>query len=110
MNEQQPTFVYEDIRSSSKKSGTVKRSIQNYGNGVFRHLDKVVKTIAFLVSLAVLLIFAAGALILWKLDHTFTLIALCVLVAGALLALITLFLIYAIGHIISQNNEILKHL
>ena len=103
-------FVYEDIRSSSGKKHTVKKQIDNYGNGVFRHLDRIIKAIAFFLSIAVLLLFALGAFLLIKVDKTFYLIALCLLIAGIVFSLIVLFLIYAIGHLISQNNEILKRL
>ncbi len=104
---------FEDIRSSSTptpKKESIRYAAQNYGNGVARHLDKVIKAISFIVALCVLLIFVVGALILVKLDKIFSIVALCVLIVGILLALIILFLIYAIGHLISQNNEIIRRL
>ena len=44
------------------------------------------------------------------LDKIFAIIAVAVFAVGIILAIIALFLIYAIGHMISQNNEIIKKL
>ena len=110
--EERPIMEFEDIRSDSGGySGmNTRKASKKKKKGTARHLDRIVKAIAFLVALVILLIFAAGAFILYKLDKSFGMIALCVLIAGVAFALIVLFLIYAIGHIITQNNEILKRL
>ncbi len=44
------------------------------------------------------------------LDKIFAIVAVAVFILGIILSVISLFLIYAIGHLISQNNEILKRL
>lgn len=111
-------IFYEDISSSSRPVQPTRKSTkynakataENYGNGVFKHLDKVIKTISFIVSLGILLVFTAAAAILVMLDKIFAIIAVAVFAVGIVLAIIALFLIYAIGHIISQNNEIIKKL
>ena len=99
--------VFEDIHSSSQEA-VIPASKKK--KGTITHIDKIVKSIAFLVALFVFLVFAAGAYILYKMDTDFSLISLCLLIAGAVFSLIALFLIYALGHIITQNNEILKRL
>lgn len=123
-DELQRELTFEDILSTSeeetKESGEekpVKKPEKNpkkksgkRKKGTARALDKIVKAIAFLVALFVLLLFGAGAFIIYKMDKSFSMIALCVLIAGISFSLITLFMIYAIGHIITQNNEILKRL
>ena len=104
-------FVFEDISSASEEmKARTRKTSGKRKKGAAICLDKIVKAIAFIVALFVLLIFAAGALILYKMDKSFAMIALCILIAGIALALIFLFLIYAIGHMITQNNEILKRL
>ncbi len=105
-------FVFEDISSSTpeKKKASLRKATQNYGNGVFKHLDKTIKTISFLVSLGILLIFAAIAVVLVILDEIFAVVAVAVFIVGIVLSIIVLFLIYATGHLISQNNEIMKRL
>lgn len=105
-------FMFEDISSSSlpKSKKSLKAATENYGNGVFKNLDKIIKAIAFIVSLGILLIFAAAAVVLVMLDKIFMIVSVCLFIVGIILAAITLFLIYAVGHLISQNNEIIKRL
>ena len=109
-------FEFEDVQSISEQQKrrntgrTTTKKSRKPKKGTARCLDKIVKAIAFLLALFVLLLFAAGAYILYKMDKSFSMIALCVLIAGVSFSLITLFMIYAIGHIITQNNEILKRL
>ena len=105
-------LMFEDISSSSlpKTKSSLKAVSQNYGNGVFKHLDKIIKAISFIVSLGILLMFAAVAAVLVMLDKIFAVVAVAVFIVGIILSLMVLFLIYAVGHLISQNNEILKRL
>ena len=112
MNDNNEDFLFEDISSSSipKTKSSLKAVTENYGNGVFKHLDKIIKAIAFIVSIATLLIFAAAAAVLVMLDKIFAVVSVAFLIVGIILALIILFLIYAVGHLISQNNEIIKRL
>ena len=62
------------------------------------------------MAIGILLIFSAAAAVLVMLDKIFAVIAVAVFIVGIILALISLFLIYAVGHLISQNNEIIKRL
>ena len=105
-------LMFEDISSSSlpKTKNSLKAVSQNYGNGVFKHLDKIIKAISFIVSIGILLVFAAVAAVLVMLDKIFAVVAVVVFIVGIILSLMVLFLIYAVGHLISQNNEILKRL
>ena len=105
-------LMFEDISSSSlpKTKSSLKAVSQNYGNGVFKHLDKIIKAISFIVSLGILLMFAAVAAVLVMLDKIFAVVAVAVFIVGIILSLIVLFLIYAVGHLISHNNEIIKRL
>ena len=105
-------LMFEDISSSSlpKTKNSLKAVSQNYGNGVFKHLDKIIKAISFIVSIGILLMFAAVAAVLVMLDKIFAVVAVAVLIVGIILSLVVLFLIYAVGHLISQNNEIIKRL
>lgn len=105
-------LMFEDISSSSlpKTKSSLKAVSQNYGNGVFKHLDKIIKAISFIVSLGILLMFAAVAAVLVMLDKIFAVVAVAVFIVGIILSLMVLFLIYAVGHLISQNNEIIKRL
>ena len=60
------------------------------------------------MAIAILLLFIAAAVILYVLDKMFMILSAVILAIGIVIALISLFLIYGLGHIITQNNEILK--
>ena len=110
-NNTENKFVFEDISSTSPtfKSEMV-AAANEYSNGAFRNIDKVIKVISFIVAIAIALVFFAIAAVLVMLDKTFTVIAVAVVVVGLVLSLICLFLIYGIGHIITKNKQILRHL
>jgi len=102
-------FVFEDISSSSKPKGIITSS-NEYANGASRHLDKIIKAISFIVALLVAAIFFVIAAVIVQLDESFKIIALAIVIVGIILALICLFLIYGLGHIITQNKQILRRL
>lgn len=105
-------IIYEDISSSTKKNKIreLNTAVRNYENGALRHIDKVVKAISFIVAIGILLIFTALAAVLVTLDKIFAAIAVAVFIAGIILALISLFIIFALGHTITLCKEILKRL
>ncbi len=101
----------EDISSVSKEyiqKNTVPDSI--YGKGMFKHLGGIIKAIAFMISFVVLIASFVLAYFLFSKDMLFMAISLAIIIFGTFLALIVLFLIYALGHIVHQNNEILKQI
>lgn len=110
-NSTEKDFVFEDISSSSPsfKKELITAS-KEYGEGSFRHIDKVIKAISFIVAFIILLVFFGIAAVLVMLDQSFKVIALAVVVIGVILSLISLFLIFGIGHIITQNKQILRRL
>lgn len=119
-------IVYEDISSTSpepvvdaakktkraaKKAAKVaKRAADSYANATFKNIDKAIKIIAFVVAASFFLVFLLGAAVLYLMDKSLIFLCALILVLGAAISLIFLFLIYGIGHIISQNKEILKKL
>ncbi len=120
MNESPEFMEYEDISSSSnaelKKVGKfakVKKVLALISakiDNLMKRIDKVIKIISFVVAIGIFLVFAALAAVLILIDSFFILIAIGVLILGTVFALISLFLIYGLGHLISQNNEILEKL
>ena len=102
----------EDIVSTSpqakktEKKETSARSIKGVANG----LGSIIKAISFLVAFAVLALFVAVAYILYTKDPLFTAISIAVIISVVVISTIVMFLIFAIGQIITQNNEILKKL
>ena len=97
--------LFEDISSSTEKT-----IIDKYTNKAISNIDKVIKFFAFVVAIGIFLVFAAVAIILVLLDSIFTIVAVGVLILGIVIAIIALFLIYGMGQIMTQNNEILRRL
>lgn len=109
-----PDSGVEDISSSS--GSTVKRKpqksgpIANYGNGIFKNLGSIIKMISFFIAFAILAVSFVAAFFLFSKDSFFMAISLGILIFGIVVAAITMFIIYGIGHVICQNNEILRQL
>lgn len=97
--------ITEDEEPKTAKLPLLKRIPEFFRIG---NIDKILKIVAFTVSIAILLVFVLVSVIIVLLDETLMLIAVAVLIIGLLLSLINLFIIYGLGHIIAQNNEILK--
>jgi len=100
---------FEDISSSTPKE-RLNLSAKAYSEGAFKNIDKVIKAIAVIVAVCIFLLFAAVAAVLFLFDSIFLILSIGLLIFGIILSLITMYLIYGIGHIISQNKEILKRL
>lgn len=107
-----------DIMSSStpkseekeKPIELMKESIDRYGNGMFKYMGGIVKFIAFMICfLIIILSFVAGFFFYSKASSDIV-IAIAIIGAGCSVALITLFMIYSVGHLICQNNEIITRL
>jgi len=110
-NSTEKDFVFEDISSTSPSfRKEIISASKDYGNGAFRHIDIIIKIIAFIVAIIVLVVFFGIAAVLMLLDQSFKVIALAVVIVGVILSLITLFLIFGLGHIITLNKQILKRL
>lgn len=105
---------FEDISSSSvpirPELPFYKKFVSGFGDYIFKNLSEIIKGIAIAVSAAIVLIFIIIAFLLIKLDSFFVAIAIGVIIVGIIIAAITLFLIYALGHMIAQNQEILEKL
>lgn len=102
-------MTFEDISSSTSVKKR-KSASKEYGEGAFKNIDKVIKVISFLVSISTFLVSAVIAVVLALYDSVFLIISIGLLIFGILMALLLLFLIYGLGHIITQNKEILKRL
>lgn len=104
----------EDISSSSPSLKKSKKKSDNpitaYGNGIFKNLSGIIKAIAFIIAFFIIAVSFVLAYFLFSSDKLFMAISLGILIFGTAVAAIVMFLIYAIGHLISQNNEILKKL
>ena len=128
-------FQFEDISSSSKpkssmenvvkKTGKITKTVaqntkkaakfakklsDDYGEFSFKNIAGMIKLIAFVVSIGVALLFLVAAAIVFILDKTLFFLSALILLFGFAVALISLYLIYGLGLLISQNKEILRRL
>lgn len=71
-------------------------------------LSIAVKVISFLVSFAIIAVFMLIAFILYNKEPLFEAISIALMILGIIIGTITMILIYGLGHVISQNNEILR--
>lgn len=100
-------IVFEDISSSSKTKNV---GFDDFAEKGFKNIDKIIKSIAYILAICVLVIFLALAAVVFLMDKSFYLVSVLIIAVGLALALVVLFLTYGLGHIISQNKEILKRL
>ena len=96
--------------SSKSKDFKLKDPVDLYGKFIYRNLGKTIKFIAYLVAIITLFIGVAAALFIAKSYSGFMTIGFGLLLLFAVVAFIEFFIIYGIGHVIDQNNEILKRL
>lgn len=84
--------------------------LEEYGNGIFKKLGGIIKAISFIVSSFFFFVVLVLALLLYMIDPFFLPFAIALVILGAITALIVMFLIYGLGQVICQNNEILTRL
>ena len=72
------------------------------------HLGTVIKIIAFIVGFGIILASLALGIMLFASKTGLSAISLLVIIGGTVFAAILFFPLYGIGHIICQNNEILR--
>ncbi len=103
-----------DISSRSKSFAKTAKEFteitEKYGNGVFKNLGTIIKCIAFILCFLTIIISIVGAFFLFSFDKFFIVLSLGIVVFGIVAGLIILFLIYGMGQIICQNNEIISRL
>ncbi len=115
-NNQNQEFIYEDITSNSptasnkEKAKKIAKPIVKYADGIFKHLGNVIKAIGFLIGFGIFGVCLFLGYYLYSKDPTFKLVSLAIITAGIVLGMIIMFLIFGLGHIICQNNEILRRL
>lgn len=99
----------EDISSKSKKF-KLKDPVDVYGKLVYNRIGKIIKVIAYIVAILTVIAGVGVALLIFKRQAAFIAISFAVVLIFAVLGAIEFFIIYGLGHVIEQNNEILKRL
>ena len=100
----------EDISSTSAEYRAKKDPIDAYGKSMFKNLGNIIKAIAFILGFGVISLSLLLAFFLFSKSLLSLFISLAVILIGTLFAAVLFFPIYGIGHIIHQNEQILKRL
>lgn len=108
-----PEINSEDKRTVSSpqdNKNLIKDSVNAYGDGMFNALGNIIKAIAFILAFAIIILSFFAAFFFFTIDNVLSPMALAVIIGGTVLAAILFFPIYGLGHVVNQNNEILKRL
>lgn len=107
----------EDISSASDSSKLYttsrphrKANIPHYSDGIFRNIGSIIKVIAFIVAFAIVVASFVVAFLLFSTDKFFMAISLALIIFGTAFGLFTLFILYGLGQVLCQNNEIIDRL
>ena len=85
--------------------------VKSYGGGVSKALGVIIKIISFVVAFGCVAIGGVGCLLIQRLlSGFFDSIAIALFIFSVVIGTISLFIIYGIGQIICQNNEILSRM
>lgn len=105
------TIKMEDISSTSKSYqviDNINNTVSAYTNGIYKNLGNIIKAIAFVIAFALIIVGFIAAFILFTKSIFSAVTSLAVIILCTVVAAIVFFPIFGIGHILCQNNEILK--
>ena len=100
----------EDISSTSVEFRAKKNPVMAYSSGLYKNLGNVIKAIAFVITFAVIIIGFVVAFFLFSKTSFSIVLSLAAIIIFTLIAACVFFPLFGLGHILCQNNEILKML
>ena len=100
----------EDISSTSVEFRAKKNPVMAYSSGLYKNLGNVIKAIAFVIAFAVIIIGFVVAFFLFSKTSFSIVLSLAAIIVFTLIAACVFFPLFGLGHILCQNNEILKML
>lgn len=112
----QENFEFEPVEMEDISSTSSEFRKQNdgpitvYGNGIAKNLGGIIKAIGFILAFVIIAVSFVIAYFLFSTEKFFMAISLAIIILGTVSGVIILFLIYGLGQIICQNNEILRRL
>ena len=109
-NNTNPTPEMEDISSTSAEYRAKKNPVLAYTSGLYKNLGNVIKVISFVLAFAVIILSLIVAFFLFTKTSLGILLSLAAVLFGTIAAACVFFPLFGLGHILCQNNEILKML
>lgn len=100
----------EDISSTSVEFRAKKNPVMAYTSGLYKNLGNVIKAIAFIMAFAIIMVGFVVAFFLFSKEIFSIVLSLATIIIFTLIAACVFFPLFGLGHILCQNNEILKML
>ncbi len=100
----------EDISSTSIEFRAKKNPVMAYTSGLYKNLGNVIKVISFVLAFAIIIVGFVIAFFLFSKTAFSIVLSLAAIIIFTLIAACVFFPIFGLGHILCQNNEILKTL
>ncbi len=112
--QEQPFISPDDMEDISSTSPAYRRKKSNYvstySQSIFKNLGNIIKAIAFIIAFAIIGVSFLLAYFFFSAEALYIAISAGIIIFGTVVAAITMFLIYGMGQVICQNDEILKRL
>ena len=105
-----PIPEMEDISSTSAEYRARKNPVNAYTGGLYKNLGNVVKVISFVLGFGVIILSLVVAFFLFNKTSFGIVLSLAAIIFGTIMAACVFFPLFGLGHILCQNNEILKML
>ena len=100
----------EDISSTSVEYRAKKNPVIAYTSGLYKNLGNVIKVIAFALAFLIIIIGFVGSFLLFSKTSFSIVLSVAAILVFTLVAACVFFPLFGLGHILCQNNEILKML
>ena len=109
-NNQNQITQMEDISSTSIEFRAKKNPVLAYSSGLYKNLGNIIKIISFVLGFGIIILSLVVAFFLFNKTALGITLSLAVIIFGTIVAACVFFPIFGLGHILCQNNEILKSL
>ncbi len=109
-NNKKQVVEMEDISSTSVEYRARKNPVLAYTSGLYKNLGNVIKAIAFIIAFAILIVGFVIAFFLFSKTSFSIALSLAAIIIFTVIAACVFFPLFGLGHILCQNNEILKML
>ncbi len=99
----------QDISSTSKEFRERNADLKTvYKKGLFKNIGNIIKAISFIIAFGIIALSFVLAFFLFSMDVLYMAIATAIVLFGTFTALIVMFLIYGLGQLLCQNEELIK--
>lgn len=109
-NNTEKNLEMEDISSTSAEFKAKRNPVMAYSSGLYKNLGNVIKVIAFALAFVIIIVGFVAAFLLFSKTAFSIALSLAVVIIFTLIAACIFFPLFGLGHILCQNNEILKML